>query len=290
MQSVPTFDEYMNPILKALHELGGSATNQEIFEKVSEDMGLTDELLSIPHNPERGNQTEVAYRMAWARTYLKQAGYIENSERGVWALTPQGRQTESVDPRRVVSLVRSQYVAKQSRSLSSAEQGESGEPPDLEDETSSDAWRSQLMSVLSRMMPDSFERLAQRLLRECGFVEVDVTGRTGDGGIDGRGILRVQNLVSFQVLFQCKRWAGTVGAKEIRDFRGAMVGRTDKGLFITTGSFSRDAQKEATRDGAPPIDLIDGEQLLDLLKNLELGVQRKVVEKIIIDEEWFQSI
>jgi restriction system protein len=146
------------------------------------------------------------------------------------------------------------------------------------------------MRRLQRLAPDAFERLCQRILRESGFVEVRVTGRSGDGGIDGIGILRMQRVVSFQVLFQCKKYQGTVGSKEIRDFRGAMVGRSDKGLFLTTGSFSRAAQEEATRDGAPPIDLIDGERLTELLKELSLGVQTTMIEKVDVEEAWFDGI
>ena len=139
------------------------------------------------------------------------------------------------------------------------------------------------------MAPAAFERLAQRLLREAGFVKVEVTGRSGDGGIDGVGVLRL-NLLSFIILFQCKRYVGTVGAGAVRDFRGAMVGRSDKGLMITTGTFSADARKEATRDGAPAIDLIDGDQLCSLLKDLRLGVALEIVEQIRIDPAWFAQI
>lgn len=139
------------------------------------------------------------------------------------------------------------------------------------------------------MSPDAFERLAQRLLREAGFVKVEVTGRSGDGGIDGIGVLRV-NLLSFQVLFQCKRYQGSVGSGAVRDFRGAMVGRSDKGLIITTGTFSGDAKKEATRDGAPPIELIEGDSLCDLLKGLKLGVATEMVERVIVDAEWFAKV
>src|SRR5262249_34284183 len=136
----------------------------------------------------------------------------------------------------------------------------------------------------------AFERLGQRLLRESGFIQVEVKGRSGDGGIDGKGIARIHGLMSFHVIFQCKRYQGVVSSGEIRDFRGAMVGRSDKGLFITTGSFSRDAMKEATRDGAPPIDLLDGDQLSEKLKELRLGVTVETVEKVSIESEWFKTI
>ena len=144
--------------------------------------------------------------------------------------------------------------------------------------------------VLISLQPAAFERLIQRLLRESGFTQVEVTGKSGDGGIDGKGIVRVSGLLSFHVMFQCKKYEGTVSSNQIRDFRGAMQGRADKGLFVTTGAFTRDAIKEATRDGAPPIDLIDGEQLADKLKELTLGVRTKVFESIEIDEQWFKAI
>ena len=151
------------------------------------------------------------------------------------------------------------------------------------------AWNDQLLSALLDIEPDAFERVSQRLLREAGFVKVEVRGKPGDGGIDGVGILRV-DLVTFQVYFQCKRWSGSVGSKEIRDFRGALQGRADKGLFITTSSFTKQASEEATRDGAIAIDLIDGERLCELLKKYELGVKTEVVEKITIQTDWLSEI
>jgi restriction system protein len=140
------------------------------------------------------------------------------------------------------------------------------------------------------MPPDAFERLSQRLLRECGFTQVEVTGRAGDGGIDGKGVLRLGGLINFQVVFQCKRYSGTVSAGTIRDFRGAMIGRADKGLIISTGTFSRDARAEAVRDGAPAIDLVDGQELADLLKRYDLGIQTIMVEKVEVNAAWFTTI
>jgi restriction system protein len=150
-------------------------------------------------------------------------------------------------------------------------------------------WKDKLLGVLRNLQPEAFERLAQRVLREAGFIKVEVTGRSGDGGIDGIGVLRV-NLLSFHVLFQCKRYQSSVGAGVIRDFRGAMVGRSDKGVVITTGTFTPDAKREATRDGAPPIDLIDGDQLCDLLKDLKLGVRTEMVEQVNVESGWFAEV
>jgi restriction system protein len=140
------------------------------------------------------------------------------------------------------------------------------------------------------LSPAAFERLIQRMLRETGFIQVEVTGRTGDGGIDGTGIAKINGILSFRVVFQCKRRRGGIGASEIRDFRGAMQGRADKGLFVTTGYFTRDAVKESTRDGAIAIDLVDGERLAEKLKELRLGVKIELTENVTIDEDWFKSI
>lgn len=151
-------------------------------------------------------------------------------------------------------------------------------------------WRDALLAHLLAVSPEGFERLAQRILREAGFTNVTVLGRPGDGGIDGVGTYR-PSLVSWPVYFQCKRYKGTVPARDVRDFRGAMAGRGEKGLFITTGSFTRDAQNEANRDGAPPIDLVDGEQLCDLLKDYELGVtvQQRIEYDVTVIPSFFDD-
>lgn len=285
---MPQYNELMNPLLKALHELGGSGSIEEIAKKVAELSGLPEDVLNIPHNPEKSSQSEIEYRLAWARTYLKKYGILENSERGVWLIVPEKRDVKSIDPQVVVKAVRDEH--KRQREIIEKEKTPE-EDGDIEIPDEAESWRSILHHVLVYdISPDAFERLAKRILRESGFVQVEVTGRSGDGGIDGKGILRLSGLLSFHVLFQCKKYKGNVTASEIRDFRGAMIGRADKGLFITTGTFTRDAIREATRDGAPPIDLVDGDQLADKLKELGLGIKKEMVEKISIDTEWFKAI
>jgi restriction system protein len=283
-KNIPPYHKYMVPIFQVLKNLGGSATIQEMEEQVPELMKLTEEQLSVIHNPERGSQTEVGYRMAWARTYLKNVGIIENSERGVWALTYKGTKLDKIEPTKIVKQVRSKFKTQKEDKKQNKKEEE------ITNELDTESWKNRILEVVLNIPADAFERLCQRVLRECGFVEVKVLGRSGDGGIDGTGIIRLQNVVSYHVLFQSKRWKGTIPSKEIRDFRGAMVGRTDKGLFITTGSFTSDAKKEATRDGAPPIDLIDGERLAELLKQLKLGVETQLVEKTIVNDDWFNAI
>lgn len=278
----------MNPLLNALFALGGSGSIDEMYDKVIEMEKISEEISSVPHSPDKSNATEVAYRLAWARTYLKKYGFLENSSRGVWALTRLAKEKKQVSPQEVVKTVRE--ADKLATKPNKKAKNEQIELEDI-DAPETQGWREELYRVLTKeVSADAFERLTQRLLRESGFVQVEVTGRTGDGGIDGKGIAKIHGFMSFHVIFQCKKYQGTVSAGDIRDFRGAMVGRADKGLFITTGTFTPAAVKEATRDGAPPIDLVDGEQLAEKLKEFQLGIKTEMIEKVTLDKDWFSNL
>ena len=270
----------MQPILDALQQLGGSGTNEEISSEVTKALKFPDDIASQIHNEEYSAQTEIDYRLAWARTYLRKFGLIENSGRGVWAFTSNYKKDMQINPGDVVKHVRELYRLKKA-------EAREDEPDDFELEM---GWKEQLHQVILGLKPDAFERLTKRLLRESGFVQVEVTGATGDGGIDGKGIVRINGILSYHVVFQCKRYKGSVGPNQIRDFRGAMIGRADKGLFVTTGTFTKEAIREASRDGAPPIDLIDGDELTERMKNLNLGVNIRMVEEVELDKAWFENL
>ena len=289
-ESLPNLPGMMLVTVEALKKLGGSATIQELDERVIELEGVTEaeQAFTMPRNE---NHPRVNYYLAWARTYLKRGDALVNSSRGVWALTEIGAEITGLDKTREIYEQVAQEErerARAKREAAKAARTDFIEPrEDVPEET--EDWKSLLLRVLGAMRPDAFERLSQRLLREAGFTKVEVRGKSGDGGIDGAGVLRM-NLVSFQIYFQCKRWKGSVSSKEIRDFRGALQGRADKGLFITTGHFSSQASDEATRDGAIAIDLIDGDRLCDLLKENRLGVKTEMIESVRIQSNWFESI
>ncbi|MGA2542823.1 MAG: restriction endonuclease [Verrucomicrobiota bacterium] len=286
MKDMPKYADFWTPVLKAMKLLGGSGTVEEIKNRVVEVMGLTPPMLDKLHDPDSSNMTEVEYRLAWARTYLKNYGLLENSARGVWALTKAAEGVEVLDVKEVRRI-----VGERMRKSRKSRKAESGHEQEEELEGAIEDWRKRLYALLTKEIdPSAFERLVQRVLREAGFIQVEVTGRSGDGGIDGRGIARIHGFMSFHVVFQCKRYQGVVTPAAIRDFRGAMVGRADKGLFLTTGTFSKEAVKEATRDGAPPIDLIDGDALADKLKEYSLGVSVRMVEDVSVNEDWFKTI
>ena len=285
-------DDLFNPILQAIRRLGGSGTNQEIHDEVVAIMGLTDEQVQLLHNPGRSNKTEIASRLAWSRTWLKKYGVIDNPRMGVWVLTTKGQAARMLDSAEVERAV-AEIERMRKHSAADRERNEHENVLSTDSEVDEDLeWREDLYDALLSMNPAAFERLIQRMLRVSGFDHVDVTGRSGDGGIDGVGVIRISGFLSFRVLFQCKRWKYSVGPSTVRDFRGAMTGRTDRGLIVTTGNFTPDAKREATRDGAPEIDLVDGEQLIDKLKELSLGVKTEevVVEKVTVDPDFFANI
>lgn len=280
------YDDLFNPTLAALHSLGGSGSVEEMEEQIANDMHLTDEQVNEIH---RGNTSKFTYRLAWARNYLKRYGLLENSSRGVWALTEAGLKTKVVDKevvkRKVVSADRLERLNREtSKPIDQTEE------PVENEELQKFSWQERIIEALQNISPKSFERLCQRLLRELGFQNVEVTGQANDGGIDGKGMLRLGGVLSFHVIFQAKRYKGSISPSIVRDFRGAMVGRADKGLIITTGTFTREAKKEAQRDGAPPIDLMDGNDLAEKLKELRLGVDIELVEKVNIKEDWFKTL
>lgn len=278
--AIPKYDGLFNPLLNAMRQLGGSASVSEQEDKVAELLKLSDSEVAEIH---RGNRTRLSYRLAWARTYLKRAGLLENSARGVWALTALGTAIGKVDPAAINRSVKSLPSSNSDDDDSSSDS--EAAPPELR-------WEDEALDTIKQISPKAFEILCQRLLRESGFIQVEVTGRSGDGGIDGRGVVKLGGILSFHVIFQCKRYKDTVSASLIRDFRGAMVGRADKGLLISTGNFTREARAEAQRDGAPPIDLIDGEELVQKLKDLRLGIEvvPRVIEQITVNNGWFREI
>lgn len=280
---LPKYHEFMLPTLQALDALGGSGAVDEIQDKVIALTQLTADQLEMTY-PTSGAAI-AADRMSWARSWMKHGGFVASGGRAVWLLTDLGREALKWTPKQIRARCQAEFKAKQAeKAASQAEVQATGE--DIEKD-----WTDSLLTRLKNMDPSAFERLSQRILRESGFVKVEVTGKSGDGGIDGTGVLRM-NLISFQVLFQCKRYAGSVGAGAVRDFRGAMQGRADKGLIITTGTYTPDARREATRDGAPAIDLIDGEALCYLLKDLKLGVDVREIrtEEITVNESFFEKI
>jgi restriction system protein len=302
------FARYINPVLAALRDLGGSARPREVYDLVAERCAVSDSERLVKN---RSGPSRFENDVAWARFYLVRSGYLESSRHGVWSLTEQGRAADALNDGQINSLLKDVHARSRSAipvdlpndnastsSGASTDAPASGVTDDIEQEITRESelaapedvtrsYRERALEIMLSLPPAGFERLCQRLLRESGFQQVRVTGRSGDGGIDGIGVLQVNTFVSFKILFQCKRWAGAVGSPEVRNFRGAMMGRADKGLILTTGSFTADAQAEAVRDGASPVELVDGQALVTLLEQLQLGLLPRTTYEV--DERFFDE-
>jgi restriction system protein len=283
--SGPKFVQLFGPVIEAIKALGGSARPAEVRDQIAEVQQISDQDRGVLLE---GGTPRFDNLVAWARFYLVKAGYIDSSRRGVWALTERGQDVAFTTHEQAFELFKDVHYefssARKDEKTDDVE--ESSSPPD-ESRSVGGNYKQELLETLFSMPPEGFERFCQRLLRESDFQEVTVTGRSGDGGIDGIGVLRVNRLVSFKVLFQCKRYRGSVSPSQVRDFRGAMMGRADKGIIITTGSFTTEAKKEAVRDGVPPIELVDGENLIEMLESLELGLMP--VQSYKVDAQFFEA-
>lgn len=271
----PSTNFFYEPILKALDRLGGSGSTEEIYKQVLSLTNLPSNVVDEMHS---FTMTEVEYRLMWARTDLKNYGAVVNSKQGVWALTAKG-----------INLLRSGHIDPKEikKTLSEGKGKLTQKELDDNQEVKKD-WRDQISDILHGLDPYAFEKLAQRLLRECGFSEVEVTKKSGDGGIDGTGKLRINGIFSFNVAFQCKRFKGPVGAPQIRDFRGSLGTNIEKGVLITTGYFTREAKEEASSEGKRLIDLMDGEELINKLA--EYGIGLNEVKSYEVDEDFFRTL
>lgn len=274
----PTYTDLIVPTYEVIKEMGNSATNNEIYIKVIEKLNLSDQVVDEPHG-ENSSIGELMYQLAWARTYLKNYGVISNSKRGVWTITPDFLGDIQLNKTKIVAYT----VSKKNKKNQDSNSDEIEIAP-----YEIASWRKKVMDILLNMDPFAFERLSQRLLRECGFTEVVVTQKTGDGGIDGTGKLKINGVFSFNVAFQCKRYSGLISPNIVQAFRGSLPKNIEKGILITTGTFSKKAKEEASDPSKQQIDLIDGEEFVNKLAEYEIGL--KAVVDYEIDKEFFNNI
>ena len=286
----PQFVQYFEPVIAALKELGNSGTPAEVRDLIIQKLNISDDFIDGKLN---SGASRFENQVAWARFYLVKAGYLDSSKRGVWSLTEKGINSELTYKKalEMFKSIQQEYLPNNVKKTSNDDQKEllSDEEqvaPEEDIVTKTIDYRQELLEIMRKLSPTGFENLCQEFLRESGFQKVEVTGKSGDGGIDGKGILQINPLISIPVLFQCKRYTGSVGSPQIRDFRGAMMGRADKGIFITTGNFTIDAQREAVRDGVSPIELVDADKLIKMFENLEFGL--KSVKTYKINHDFFE--
>jgi len=278
-EALPMHVQFFLPILKALRELGGSATPSELKDKLIEILDITDAELE---EKLKNGMSRIDNQITWSKIYLVRAGLLDTSDSEVLSLTEEGLSQElnEDDVLSIFKKIHRGFVRKRGK-------GKPQEQVDLEETEEEQPHAVELLEILRSLPPEGFERLCQRLLRSSGFKKVIVRGKSGDGGIDGEGILEINPLVSVKVIFQSKRYKDAVSASQIRDFRGAMQGRAEKGIFITTGRFTSEAKAEAIREGVPPIELVDGDKLVQLFEQRQLGLKQKVIYEV--DHSFFDE-
>ncbi|MBM4338208.1 MAG: restriction endonuclease [Deltaproteobacteria bacterium] len=278
----PQFTLFFKPIIEVLKEKGGSGTVAEVIDRSIEKMGISESEQAVTL---KNGQSRVRNQVQWARLYLVRGGYLDSSKRGVWNLTEKGMSLDLKTFDVLATFRQVQKIFMEEKQIK--DQAEPFIDETDEEQIEPQDHRAKLLDLIKSLPSEGFERLSQRLLRESGFEQVVVTGKSGDGGIDGVGVFQMNPFVSFNVLFQCKRYQGAVTPSHVRDFRGAMMGRADKGIIITTGTFTLEAKKEARRDGVPPIELVDGEALVQMFERLELGLVSRTTYDV--DKKFFED-
>jgi restriction system protein len=244
------FVKWFGPLLDALRDLGDSGRPREVSGRIAKNLNLSDEILD---ETLKSGGSRFHNQVAWARQYLVWEGLLDSSKHGTWTLTEKGRNTHisEAEARAIFKKWVAIHADNRKQKVAEEQNSHDDEAP-APDMPSADEKLS-LIGVLRSLSPIGFEKVCRELLRESGFENVEITGGSADGGIDGFGTLEINPFVSFKVLFQCKRYAEgkLVGRSQVGDFRNAMIGRAEKGIIITTSSFTNAAVLEANREGAP---------------------------------------
>lgn len=279
----PKFVQYFQPVIDGLRDLGSSAKPREVYAWIAERHSVPQEEIE---GTTRGGQSKFENKVGWARFYLAKAGLIDTEQRGVWVLTEKGRKTNIShdEAYNLFKLIHDGFQREPGEAEKTVDEADAS-VPDEKAYLNQDAIQEELVRILRGITNKGFEELCARLLRHIGFENLKVTGQSGDHGIDGEGFLLINRFVRIKVMFQCKRYAGTVQVKEIRDFRGAIQGRSERGIFLTTGTFTKGAREEAARENATAIELVDIDRLLELLIEEGLGIRE--TKALTIDREFF---
>ena len=280
----PEFLKYVNPVLTTLQANGGAGNSSNVIEQIIEQLGITDEELEEATS---NGQSRIRNQIQWARFYLFKSGLIDNAQIGIWRLTNEGLEKNLSDEDVYTLFKGVQESVKKSPTDSPKKVDKKSEEKFEETATEDEEHTIGLLNIIQNLPAAGFEKLCKRLLTEIGINDITITGGSGDQGIDGKGLVKLNDVVSLNIVFQCKRYKETVSPHHVRDFRGAMLGRGEKGLIITTGRFTKEAKNEANRDGVTPIELIDGDRLVELFEKHHLGLKPVIVFEI--DHEFFKG-
>lgn len=271
------FLQWLGPLLDALRDPGDSGHPREVSDRIARNLNLSDQVLD---ETLKSGGSKFHNQVAWAGQYLAWEGLLDASRHGTWTLTEKGGNAhlDADDAREVFLKWVAIHAANRKQKQEGTPENEATATTPVQPENGQKD-SLDLLSTLHSLSPRGVEKVCRELLRESGFENVEVTGGSADGGIDGDGTLAINPFASFRVLFQCKRYAegNLVSRAQVGDLRNTMIGRAEKGLIITTSGFSNAAMQEANREGAPQVDLGDGNKLVEMLQRVELGVIKRTV-------------
>lgn len=274
------FIRWFSPVLEALKALGGSAKPREIAEWIGEKYNVPDNILNAKY--EKSKQLKFPNQIAWARQYLVWEDLLDSSKHGIWTLTNKGWGTTLDDTQARAIFLKWVEIFQDLRTNKETIDKEAENVVAIQETTDVEEGETiikpSLIEVLQSISAVGFEHLCGRLLKEYNFENIEITQRSHDGGIDGYAILKLNPFVSLSVFFQCKRYQGTVPTEKVQAFIGVMETNkrsVEKGIIITTGSFARSAIE--IEKGNIKLELIDGDKLVEMFENVELGVISKTI-------------
>ena len=268
--AIPSEKDIELPLLQEIEAAGGQGKPSDLYDKVAKHFPQLTSADQKARHP-RSGLLIWTNRVQWTRQHLIYKGQVDGSTRGVWKITEKGRariraiSRPAPSPRPLTLPTFSMLFDRERQQI-----------------------RAQLHELLMNLHPQQFEAFAGKLLESVGFTGVEVTKYVGDGGIDGYGNLDM-GVVKVKAAFQVKRWRQNVPRSEIDQFRGAIQGKFDQGIFVTTSDFADEAKKVSSVPGAVPIVLINGDKVLDIMLEKGLGVRQEPLTVARVDEEFFAA-
>jgi len=295
MEELPKFHETFNPILDILSS-GEIVHHRELLKRVVDKYysSLPKEILD---QKTKSGEILILNRIAWGKSYLKKGGYIVYPERGMVQITDKGKKSIINGDLQLNEVVGETnfldfYTEEKNKNISISNEIINSSPQDLIDKGFSEIEaqvKNELLEKLKKIDPYYFEKVILMLLKKMGYGDYIETSKSGDGGIDG--IINEDKLGLDKIYIQAKRYGeNKVREKDIRNFIGAMSGDTNKGVFVTTSDFDKGAHQKA-HDAHHTIILIDGNKLVDLMHQYNVGIQIKATYEVKeLDEDFFEGV
>lgn len=277
---VPTCKKLINPTFAALQGLGGRASNREILERVILDLHLPEETIRKPHTGSL-TKTELAYRLAWARTYLKQYGAIINTDRSVWSVSDEYIDQKTLDEEAV-------FKAMPKSHLDNIKVDPDDEMPhNPADQPQENPIKKEMADIISQLIPSTFSGLVINVFEHAGVTNIDIRSSESNE-IIGWGEFSCAGILTTSLSFQILTDAREVDSSAVRSFRGSLDNDSEISVLVSKSSFTEDPKAEAADRGKRNIHLLSGNQLIEIMISLGIGIQQNI--HFNIDYAYFSDL